>query len=181
MPWTPLHIAIADEADLKVHEMAQDGTILQWLNETDEAGVTPLHLASETEQTAIVQVRANRSPAIACRALTQNTCSCSCHSAATPPPVQLSTTQRLCTSPPKKDAPQLSPFLPTQAIPPCFFPLRSHPAPLTLALRRRRQRVCARGPDPSARGGAIRVLCPCRWRWQRCKNADAYLFPSSIC
>jgi len=62
MPWTPLHIAIADEADLKVHEMAQNGTILQWLNETDEAGVTPLHLASETEQTAIVQVRTKLSP-----------------------------------------------------------------------------------------------------------------------
>lgn len=59
MPWTPLHIAIADEVDLKVHNMAQDGTILQWLNETDDAGVTPLHLAAETAQTAIVQVRAS--------------------------------------------------------------------------------------------------------------------------
>ncbi len=56
MPWTPLHIAIADEADLKVHDMAQDETILRWLNETDEAGVTPLHLAAETAQTTIVQV-----------------------------------------------------------------------------------------------------------------------------
>jgi len=62
MPWTPLHIAIADESDLKVHEMAQDGTILRWLNETDEAGVTPLHLASETAQAAIVQARRRRSP-----------------------------------------------------------------------------------------------------------------------
>ena len=57
MPWTPLHIAIADESDLKVHEMAQDGTILKWLNETDDAGVTPLHLASETAQAVIVQAR----------------------------------------------------------------------------------------------------------------------------
>ena len=63
MPWTPLHIAIADEADIKVHEWAQDGTLLQWLNETDDAGVTPLHLASETAQTAIVQARCH----ISCR------------------------------------------------------------------------------------------------------------------
>jgi ankyrin repeat protein len=66
MPWTPLHIAIADEADVKVHEMAQDGTILQWLNETDDAGVTPLHLAAETAQTAIVEVRYYFSRSVEC-------------------------------------------------------------------------------------------------------------------
>jgi len=71
MPWTPLHIAIADESDLKVHEMAQDGTILRWLNETDEAGVTPLHLASETAQAAIVQARRCRSRLAACKIVTK--------------------------------------------------------------------------------------------------------------
>jgi ankyrin repeat protein len=110
MPWTPLHIAIADESDLKVHEMAQDGTILEWLNETDEAGVTPLHLAAETSQSAIVQARYCLSHFAASSGLTRLHFSCCCHWAANRLHAPNSTERRQCTSLLKKDVLKLSAF-----------------------------------------------------------------------
>jgi hypothetical protein len=127
MPWTPLHIAIADEADVKVHEWAQDGTILQWLNETDEAGVTPLHLASETSQTEIVQASRDRLCFAPSRIVTQRSLSFFCRLAAFRHRAPHLTTQRLCTSRPKKDALPSSAFSPVQvsALPP--LPSHAHP------------------------------------------------------
>jgi ankyrin repeat protein len=114
MPWTPLHIAIADEADVKVHEWAQDGTIMQWLNETDDAGVTPLHLASETSQTEIVQASRDCLCFVPYKIVTQRSVSFFCRSAAFRLREPRSTSQRPCTSRPKKDVFLSSAFSPLQ-------------------------------------------------------------------